>query len=431
MNCPFRSRRLFLAILGVFLFPPLLWCGLVTVVPTECARLKIEASLSAATGRAVAVGRVKVGVLGGVSVRDLKIGSSGSTENPWLQVGEASIDVGFLALFRGRVEPSTVTAEGIHLRLLRHADGSLELADLFAPAKGGTPERRETAESEDAGSSEAGLEIVARNATVVVVDEPTGTTLEFTKIAARGTYEGGRARIVELRGDLNGGSVELAAQVECDGSQPRYEGQLRFRDVALDSHMKALAYLAPVCAGMDDELEGKLALDLYLQGEGADRESVRKSLVGSGRMALDPVLLDGSKLLAQLGRLTEAAPVSRVGSVRTGLAIRRGRVISDDLTLDVFTAPLVLVGWTDFDGRLDYRLQTEAATDKLPARAREFLLERNVDIDDLTDVRVQGTVSSLVVTCDGVPIGTPTTDPRSSDDRLREIGKRLRDRIRR
>lgn len=427
MPCPYRSRRLLPAILGVFLLPPLFWCGLVAVAPTDCARRKIEARLSTASGRSVTIGRVAVGVLGGVSLHDLRIGSPGSVEEPWLQVDEASIDVGMLPLLRGRVEPTTVTAQGIRLRVLRRADGSLELADLLSQEPPDEPERPETTDSEDAESSEAGLEIVARNATVVVVDEPTGTTLEFTKIVARGTCGRGRARIIELHGALNGGSIELAAQVECHGTGPRFEGQVRVRDVALDSRMKALAYLAPVCAGMDENMEGKLALDLYLQGEGSDRASLQSALVGSGRLALDPVRLDGSRLLAQVGRITESVPIGRVGAVRSALAIRNGRVISDDLTLDVFTAPLVLVGWTDFDGRLDYRLQPGATTEKLPGRAREFLAELNVGVEELADTRIQGTIDSLVVTCDGVPIG----DPRSSDDRLHAIGRRLRDRIRR
>lgn len=434
MKCPFRSRRFLLAIPGVLLLPLLGWCGLVSLAPTECARLKIEARLSAASGRSVTLGRVAVGFLGGVSIRDLRIASTGSTEEPWLQVDEASIDVGLLPLLRGKIEPTTVTAQGIRLRVLRRTDGSLELADLLSPEAPVTSERRETEDSEDAEdaeSSEAGLEILARNATVVVVDEPTGTTLEFTKIDARGTFGRGRARIVELTGELNGGTVELAAEVECRESAPRFEGQIRLRDVALDSRMKALAYLAPVCAGMDKNLEGKLALDLYLQGEGADQESIRRSLVGTGRLALDPVLLDGSRLLAQVGKIADAAPIGRVGSVRSGVAIRNGRVISDDLTLDVFTVPLVLVGWTDFDGRLDYRLHPESTTEKLPARAREFLAELNGGSEDLTDVRIQGSIDALVVTCEGVPVGDRPGDSRSSDDRLREISRRLRDRLRR
>src|SRR5487761_2769515 len=92
MPCPYRSRRLLPAILGVFLLPPLFWCGLGAGAPTDCARRKIEARLSTASGRSVTIGRVAVGVLGGVSLHDLRIGSPGSVEEPWLQVDEASID---------------------------------------------------------------------------------------------------------------------------------------------------------------------------------------------------------------------------------------------------------------------------------------------------------------------------------------------------
>jgi len=61
--------------------------------------------------------------------------------------------------------------------------------------------------------------------------------------------------------------------------------------------MTALAYLVPVLAGAPASVDGKLALDLYLRGEGASRAALRRSVVGQGKVTLDRSELDGSRLL--------------------------------------------------------------------------------------------------------------------------------------
>ena len=95
--------------------------------------------------------------------------------------------------------------------------------------------------------------------------------------------------------------------------------------------------------------------------------------------------------------------------------------------------PLVFSGSTDFECRVAYRLRTDGLTDKLPSRAREILSELAIEVDDLADVRFEGTLEALHLTFGGVPFDENGRDSRRDRERakLREIGRRLRERVRR
>jgi uncharacterized protein involved in outer membrane biogenesis len=430
-----RPARRCLIALGVLVLPAVFWTLVLAVIPTDCARAKIAARLSKASGRTVTLGAIRVGVLGGVSLRDLKIGVPRSGDDAWLQVKEASINVSMLQLLFGQVDPTEVNVHGLFLRILRRRNGTLELADLLQT--GSDPKTTQSAES-DGTHEPTGLTFRLDKAKVLVVDEPTGTRLEFTGVEGWGTCQGGLASLTELRGALNGGTFQLAAQVDRSGKEPRFEGQVRLRDVALREGMTALAYLVPVLADAPASVDGKLALDLYLRGEGASRDALRRSVVGQGKVTLDPIELDGSRLLAELSQLTDQPSQGRVGAIRSDVSIKDGRIVSDNLTLDVTKMPVMFSGWTDFDGQVSYRLRVEGLAGRLPAKAKDFLTDLAINLDDLADVKVRGTIHDLAVTVEGVRLdangsGGEPGSKDGSDDRqpLREIGRRLRDRLRR
>src|SRR5215213_11268567 len=135
-----RVRRKWLVPLALLLLPPLFWGLLLAITPTEWARSRIVARLSAATGRPIHLGALNIGPLGGVRLADLAIGAPGADSDPWLKVASARINVSVLQLLAGQVEPSEIDVRGLVLRVLRRADGSLELADLLHPEPAG-PER--------------------------------------------------------------------------------------------------------------------------------------------------------------------------------------------------------------------------------------------------------------------------------------------------
>ncbi len=424
-----HRRMVLRVVLGLFVLPPILWGVALAIVPTDCARLSIAKRLSASSGRPVTLGRVRVGFLGGVSLSDLRIGAPGNADQPWLMIDKATIDVSLLQLLFGTIEPRRIDVAGLFLRIHRRPDGSLELADLLSP----DPSGAERAMEESSATHErANLEVLVRDAKIQVLDESSGTKLEFTSVACRGVCNGIQTRVQELRGNLHGGTVELAAQVDRAGKGPVFEGQVRMREVALDPGMKALAYLTPVFAGMNSHLEGKLNLDLYAQGQGDSHATLARTIVGNGRIDIDPLVFEGSKLLEKVGKIVELSPRGRVGSVHADLTIRNGRVSTEHLTLDVAPTPLVFAGFTDFEGRVSYRLRTDGLTDKLPSQAREILSELAIEVDDLTDVRFEGSLEAIHVTFGGVPIDENGHDPKRDEHaKLREISRRLRERVRR
>jgi uncharacterized protein involved in outer membrane biogenesis len=418
-------RRSRLLALGVLLLPPLLWTLVLAAVPTDCARRTITARLSASSGRTVHIGGIRVGWLGAVSLTDLRIGAPDSGDDPWLRVRRASIDVSLRQLVLGCVEPAEIDVEGVALRVLRRADGSLELGDLVKkPAEPRMP-------GEEA--SERDVVVRVRDATVTLIDEPTQTRLQFVGVEGRATCTGRVARVPEMAGTFNGGMITLAAQLDRSGAAPRFEGQIKARDVDLDDGMKALGYLVPALAGTGPGVDGTLALDLYLEGQGNTPEELRKSLVGHSRVLLDPVVLDGSKLLDAVGRIVDLSREGRAGSVRSEMTIRNGRIATDDLTLDVARVPIVLSGWTDFDGRIDYRLRSDRLGERLPPRAREFLSELSIRVEEVADVRVNGTIDAQLVSLDGVALTPGAGESSPGDDRakLRKVVRRFRDRMRR
>ncbi len=421
-------RRLCFVVMGVFVLPPTLWSAVLMLVPTDCARRSIAQRISNASGRPVTLGKVRVGFLGGVTLGDLRIGAPGNAEKPWLIVDRATIDVSLFQLLFGKIEPTRIDVVGLSLRVYRRNDGSLELADLLRPEGAGNGN---AADAAAAGRERGNLEFLVSEAKITVLDECSGTNLEFTNVQGRGTCNGILSRIQDLRADCNGGTVELAMQIDRAGKTPVFEGQVRCRDVALDSGMKALAYMVPVFAGMNADLAGKLNLDFYLQGEGDNHERLAKSAVGHGSIDLDPLVLDGSKLLEQVGKVVEFAPRGRVGSVKADLTVRNGRIATDNLTFDVAPTPLIFAGWTDFEGKLSYRMRTDGLTEKLPANARQILKELAIEVDDLADVRFEGSIDTLRVLFSGVPLDdakgrNPHLQNRA---KLREIGRNLRERV--
>jgi hypothetical protein len=433
-----RFRPWWLIPLSIVLVPPLLWIILLLVIPTDWARARFERAVSQATGRSVSLESLRLGVLGGVRLTNLEIGAPGSDKDPWLKVADARLNVTLLQLMFGHARPTDAQVDGIRLRVLRRADGSLELADLIPTAPKVATSKSTRSDPGDNRCALGGFEVQIHESQVLVIDEPTGTRLELDDVEGHATWQNRRATIHELKGSLNGGTFALSAQLDGSTPTPSYEGQLRARGVELNRGMNALGYLVPVVAGTsdrtDDQTDGRLDVNLYLRGLGLTADGIRSSLIGHGALCLDPVRFDGSKMLVELAGLVGLPIQGCVGSAKSDVEIKQGRISTENLTLNVGKMPIVLAGWTDFDGRLDYRLRSDALADKLQSSARNFLSELAIEPSRLGVVRVQGTLDDLLITMDGVPLNTDGGiggPVRRVDDRqrLRNLGRRLRDRI--
>lgn len=417
MICPRFGRRLLIG-LGT---PVTVWLAIVAFLPTGWARARLAGRLERATGKAVRVEALRLGICGGVHLRNLQIGEPGDPESPWLTAARVRINVSPLHLICGHCEPTKLVVDGLSLRVHRLRDGRMEFAGVLTQPWPDEPRGGDgnTERAEDAAAR--ALELEVRSGRIDVIDEPSATQLELTAVHCAATWEPGKLAVQRLSAQLNGGVVELAAQLDRSGFMPLFEGQIRAQNVNMAGGMGALAYLLPVLAETPDALEGRLALNLYLRGQGADRESFKRSLVGQGNASIDPLRVDNTKFVADLCTQLGVATRTHLGALRSQFSISQGRIQSDQLTLALGPLPVVLTGWTDFDGRLDYRLRQDALIDKLPQEARDLISELPISLEDRVDVHLTGTLADLTVTVDGVSTtdGQPGSATRQATGHLR------------
>ncbi len=432
-------RRLVLALL---VLPPALWALVLAIAPTEWARRTVAGALSQAVHQPVQIGGVRLGVLGGIQVLDLQIGPPVPELGPWLRASEIQLDLSPLQVLAGRVEPTACRASGLSLRVRRLADGSLEFADLFQ-SQGDAPASNAD-QARDPNPPVMAIELSETR--VLFLDEMSGTKLDLANVAGRGHWRTGQLQVEQLDGTLNGGRFAMAARLDWGDSLPSYEGEVRIEHAQLDAGMRAITYLVPILAGSPESvaLQGRLDLDLFVQTKGNSGAEIARNLAGQGNVALDEIDVDGSRVLSQIASALRMPDQGRIGSIRGDFAIANRRVATKNLALQVGPLPLTMVGWTDFDGRIDYLARTQeitsrlgALTDRLPPETRQWLGELPGAIQQMANLRIQGTVQSVALSVDGLRLDewVDRAGSRVQDDfqRLRDLGRRIRsrDRLRR
>jgi AsmA-like C-terminal region len=420
-----RFRRYALCVFIVLLIPPLLWVGVVLIAPTDWAKSHIVAAVEAASRRSVRLDRLSVRWLGGVRLTNLEIGSPRNGGDPWLKAQNVELDNSFLDLLRGNLRPQSVDADGVTLRVLRRADGTLEIAESVPPED----KRLNGAPHRDA----APLIVHIRGGNLTLIDEPSQTRLHMQNAEGEGVLEDRRVLIQNLRGVLNGGPCQFVGELDRTGSEPRFEGRIQAQDVVLDDGMNVLRYAVPVLAGASLNLKGHLNTDVYVQGRGATGDTLSQSLTGHGMIAINPIDLDGAPLIAELSKIAELRRQGRVASIRSDFVIEDRRITTDHFTLNVGRVPMTLAGWTSFDGHLDYRINLKGLTDRLPDKARRLLGDLNVDVGSLTILTLRGTVNQMVVQVNGVSLDRGLLKDagfkREDREKLRAVGRKFLDEL--
>ncbi len=424
-----RIRWYALLLAAIILAPPLLWLAVVLVAPTDWARRHVVAAIEARSGRKVSLERLSVPLLGGVQLRGLAIGSPQNTDDPWLKIASLQLDINVYQLCLGRLEPTVVEVEGGVLRVLRRADGTLELADLMEPRakddrSGGTLHR-----------TPGPVVVKIRNATVTLIDEASQNRLHLENVDSEALRDGERIVIENLRGQLNGGPIQFAGQLDRSGNVPVVEGRFRTEDVVLDDGMRVLRYAVPVLAGASLNLKGHLNSEIYLKGQGRTWDAVSRTLSGQGAITIKPVDLNGAPLVVELSKIAELSRQGRMASIRSDFTIGNRRITTDHFVLNIGRVPMGLSGWTDFDGRVDYRVNLGPLSDRLPDQARRILGELNVDVQSLRVLTVKGTVNKMVVGVNGIPLDRDLLREaglkREDREKLRVLGRKLLDKINR
>jgi AsmA protein len=256
-------------------------------------------------------------------------------------------------------------------------------------------------------------------------DEETGACLELIAVNGDGLWRADRTVVRRLSGSASGGTFVIEADLERSGPRPVFEAQAQLRQVKMTRGLELVAYLAPVLAGTGGELEGRMDLDLYLRGEGSTRQELTQSLVGRGSLVLDPVNVQASPLWSELSRALELPGGLKVGTFRSDFGIAKGRILSDDMRIEAGGLPMVLSGSTDFAGRMDYRLRSDAVMRSIASSIPDLPL----GLDDVVDLRIRGTPGRLSASLEGLPLRGEHGEPLSDRQKVRELGRRLLDRM--
>lgn len=411
---------------GMAAIPPVLWILIVLVAPTGWARRQVVARLEARSGRRVALEGVSVGLFGGIHLKNLEIGSPKDTADPWLRAADIQLDYGPWRMLQGQCRPSRVDVDGVELRVLRRADGSVELADLIRPVA-------PLASGSRARAAESRITVRVHGARVLVVDEPSQTRLKLEEVEGEGYGEGPLEVVEQLRGTINGGAFRFAARVDRTARAMSAEAQLRAEDVALDEGMSILRYVVPVAAGATSSLKGRLGADLYFRGRGPNWPKLFRAVAGHGEVTINPIELAGTPLVAEISRFVDLRGRRRLGSVRTDFIYRDRKITTDHFRLMVGRVPIMMSGWTDLDGRVDYEMTVQDLAERLPEQARRILGDLKVDLGSLTALSFRGTVDQIAVQVNGVPLdqGVLHEVRLQPDDRekLRQLSRHLRDKL--
>jgi AsmA protein len=422
-----RLRRYALVLLALLLFvPPLSWVGVVLVAPTGWARDHVVAALRARTGRSVRLDRVSVGLLGGIRLTNLELGSPQNLDDPWFKTADVQIELNVLKLLRGKVAPRSMEFAGVNVRVLRRADGTFELADLI---------RHETKPRAPSQPRSRHDDVVVhiQGGSLTLIDRPSQTRLRVQNLEGKATRTEEKTVIDDLRGLLNGGHFQFVGEIDRTGGEPCLAGQFQARDVVLDDGMNALRYAVPVLAGAPLDLKGHVSSKVSFRGQGSKWDALSRTLVGHGVIAIDPVDLHGSPLFAELSKIAELGRQGQVASIRSDFVIKDGRITTDHLTLNLGRVPLTLSGWTDFDGQIDYQVDLSALHDRLPAKARRLLGDLNVELQALTSLSVRGTVNRMALQLNGVPLDKKllreSEFTRDDREKLRKLGRQFLDQL--
>lgn len=423
--CWARTRRWLMgAAAGAIAFPLILWL----LLPTEAARQLIISRLSEATGHLVALEKVEVAGPGSVILRNFSLAAPGS-EGPWLQAESARLDVGILELARGRLLPRALDLRGLMVSLRRAPDGSLEGFDsLPSPAESGPGQLSSGGASSDgcfANWRDTDFTIHIADGKFSYLDRKDGYSIELGSLDGKATWLGLQGRIEELTGEWNGGQVELVAQASVEG-EPSFQGHARVQGVRLDDEAgRFVQYAIPLPLGDDPEgpVRSTLALNFFFAGKGRDQGAILGSLNGGGAVILDPVVLDGSGLLSELESIGGDFIRGNVGSIRSEFRLADRRVSTDALTIRVARQPIVLAGWTTFDGDVDYRINAVALAGGLGSDAQRLLDGLDLDLGPVGAIRLKGNLAGRLEWVldgeDGRPLAEESARLRSMIDRLR------------
>lgn len=421
-----RRKHLCWAALAPFVF----WVLAVEIMPTRWLARRLETSLERITGLPAKVDSLRLTLAGGVVLNGVHVGPvpeavGNSTK---IDVRKVVVNAQWMSIFCGRLAMTEVDLIGVEGTLAPTPEGSwlpkrwLKASDDFTTASVSKSDRAWL------------VDVEIRGGEIEILDPAHSTRIRVTNLM--GIAEAGEDffRMSQLTGRVDGGHLVLAMSADRAQEIPIFDGHMALKDVPLGSQFDVLGMVCPLLAGPDAMPRGRMNLEVYVQGR--LESNWQESLKGRGALKLDPLAVEGLPLVRRLGL---DALVAEVGGnehkledltfrITNPFTIQQRRVVSPALIVDVGPVPLKFEGWTDFDGRLDYAIRTDAIRDQLPRGVRGL-------IDDLKPqdeaLAIRGRLDELTILVNDQPVTTERFRIRKTDLRneVEQISRRLSERF--
>lgn len=185
--------------------------------------------------RPVSLGEISVGLFSGIELRALSVGDPGESE-PLVAAERVLLRFQWLPLLSKRVVIDEVVLEGPRIRLIRRADGSLNISDLLAPQKAaGAPGAEARSDAGGAGKAPLDLLVSAArisNGRLAFADRQTGGTVELTALDFDATGISRASDLpIKLSARLQGAPVTVSGTVSPLQKSGRVDIDLQGLDV--------------------------------------------------------------------------------------------------------------------------------------------------------------------------------------------------------
>ena len=342
---PKRRRRLKKILLGLLVAVLVLlvagWLGIPALVSSDWGREKVRAALSDAFGSPVAVADLDFGWSSGLTVTGFAMGEGADA----VRVKTLSADPELLSLLGDDMRLRTITATGIDLVVVRHADGSFSLPALDSIRETGAETAADPGTShgpkKDEPSALARLSVTfaMTEVRVLIRDEVEGELLRFGPVSASAVLSKGTDRI-PIRVSSKEEGFEIAVDVTLlEGGRmreaPAAAGTLTFTGMDLSRYARIAAVI-----GRTEGLGGRLTGTVGFAVTGADRQSADVDLTLRDAGAASVSLAGEGRLTGKVERTGAAIATSGLllslpgGSLRVEEMTKDGDRITARARLD-------------------------------------------------------------------------------------------------
>lgn len=368
-----RKKRILLVVLVLVVA---LVAAAPTLISTSVGCRAAEAYLSLKLHRSVTLGRLTVGYFHGTRVEDLRIGTRpGFGDKPFVQLKTLTCDTTLLGtIFSNRFEE--VHIEQLEVSVVRLADGRLSIEDLIR--KDDNKDERQ-GDDDAPPAKAAGLLAAASPAdeadeppqiTVPVVaaggrfhyrDEQFQTDVLLEEFALDMLYDRGKVEVTRCTGRLNDGELSLTSTVDlCVRPQP-FDAIFKLTGCKASSDLSGLGLQVPLLYNPFGKTSGTINIDVSLSGSGFQAADLQSHLKGRSLLEVRDLRLEGSKMLGKVLEPLKMGNALTFDVMRAQSVIADGRVTSSPPDGEIRAShqdevTLLMTGWTDMDGRMDYRL---------------------------------------------------------------------------